>query len=37
MAVVHYGKAVELDPKEAVYAINRAMAYLKLQKWVNSF
>jgi len=32
MAIVHYDKAMELDPKEAVYVINRAMAYLKLKK-----
>jgi len=36
MAIVHYGKAMELDPKEAVYFINRAMAYLKLQKWEDA-
>ncbi|CAB4406793.1 unnamed protein product [Rhizophagus irregularis] len=36
MAIVHYGKAMELDPKEAVYVINRAMAYLKLKKWENA-
>ncbi|CAG8681404.1 14430_t:CDS:2, partial [Cetraspora pellucida] len=35
-AIEHYGKAIELDPKEAVYIINRAMAYLKLQKWVEA-
>lgn len=27
---------MELDPKEAVYFINRAMAYLKLQKWEDA-
>ncbi|RIA98520.1 hypothetical protein C1645_95935 [Glomus cerebriforme] len=36
MAIVHYGKAMELDPKEAVYVINRAMAYLKLKNWENA-
>ncbi|RIB07797.1 hypothetical protein C2G38_2213352 [Gigaspora rosea] len=35
-AIEHYGKAIELDPKEAVYVINRAMAYLKLKKWVEA-
>ncbi|CAI2186949.1 18465_t:CDS:10 [Funneliformis geosporum] len=35
-AIEHYGKAMELDPKEAVYVINRAMAYLKLQKWEDA-
>ncbi|CAG8741563.1 7443_t:CDS:2, partial [Racocetra fulgida] len=31
-AIEHYGKAIDLDPKEPVYIINRAMAYLKLNK-----
>ncbi|CAG8520259.1 34708_t:CDS:2 [Racocetra persica] len=35
-AIEHYGKANELDPKEPVYIINRAMAYLKLNKWVEA-
>ncbi|CAJ0748089.1 12151_t:CDS:2 [Entrophospora sp. SA101] len=33
LAIEHYGKAIEHDPKESIYFINRAMAYLKLQKW----
>ncbi|KAF1799859.1 hypothetical protein FB192DRAFT_1388881 [Mucor lusitanicus] len=32
-AILHYGKAIELDPTVPVYFVNRAMAYLK----VNSF
>ncbi|CAG8555374.1 11947_t:CDS:2 [Acaulospora colombiana] len=35
-AIEHYGKALELDPKEAVYVINRAMAHLKLKNWVEA-
>ncbi|RHZ47464.1 hypothetical protein Glove_579g16 [Diversispora epigaea] len=35
-AIEHYGKAVELDPKEAVFVINRAMAHLKLKNWVEA-
>ncbi|CAG8574620.1 15121_t:CDS:10 [Acaulospora morrowiae] len=35
-AIDHYGKAMELDPKEAVFVINRAMAYLKLKKWIEA-
>ncbi|CAJ0918925.1 16343_t:CDS:2 [Entrophospora sp. SA101] len=31
LAIEHYGKAIEHDPKESIYFINRAMAYLKLQ------
>ncbi|KAJ2963028.1 hypothetical protein NQZ79_g2012 [Umbelopsis isabellina] len=32
-AVDHYTKAIELDDKSAVYYINRAMAYLKLENF----
>ncbi|CAG8533388.1 13021_t:CDS:2 [Ambispora leptoticha] len=35
-AVEYYGKAMELDPKEAVYVINRAMAYLRMKEWVKA-
>ncbi|CAG8595797.1 1298_t:CDS:2 [Ambispora gerdemannii] len=32
-AVEYYGRAMDLDPKEAVYVINRAMAYLRMREW----
>ncbi|KAF7720933.1 hypothetical protein EC973_005757 [Apophysomyces ossiformis] len=34
-AVEHYGRAIELDPTVSVYYLNRAMAYLKLNKFVE--
>ncbi|CAM0135120.1 Palmitoyl-protein thioesterase 1 [Umbelopsis sp. WA50703] len=36
LAVDHYTKAIELDNKSAVYYINRAMAYLKLEKYAEA-
>ncbi|KAI9317232.1 hypothetical protein BX666DRAFT_1943668 [Dichotomocladium elegans] len=35
-AIVHYGRAIELDPSQAVYFVNRAMAYLKLQMYLEA-
>lgn len=31
-AILHYGKAVDLDPTVPVYFVNRAMAYLKTNR-----
>lgn len=33
-AITHYTKAIDFDPSNAVFFINRAMAYLKLQMYV---
>ncbi|KAG2186118.1 hypothetical protein INT43_002556 [Umbelopsis isabellina] len=35
-AIYHYTKAIELNDKLAVYYINRAMAYLKLEKFAEA-
>lgn len=34
-AITYYSKAIVLDPSNAVYYINRAMANLKLDKWTE--
>jgi hypothetical protein len=31
-AIVFYGRAIDLDPTVPVYFVNRAMAYLKINK-----
>ncbi|KAH8924888.1 hypothetical protein BT69DRAFT_1332614 [Atractiella rhizophila] len=33
LSIGHYTRAMQLDPKEATYPLNRAMAYLKLNKF----
>ncbi|KAI9033862.1 hypothetical protein CLU79DRAFT_725900 [Phycomyces nitens] len=35
-AVLHYGNAIDLDPTTAVYFVNRAMAYLKLNNYLEA-
>ncbi|CDH51232.1 rna polymerase ii-associated protein 3-like [Lichtheimia corymbifera JMRC:FSU:9682] len=35
-AITHYTKAVDFDPSNAVFFINRAMAYLKLQMYLEA-
>ncbi|CDS10959.1 hypothetical protein LRAMOSA03224 [Lichtheimia ramosa] len=35
-AITHYTKAIDLDPSNAVFFINRAMAYLKLQMYLEA-
>ncbi|KAI7896485.1 uncharacterized protein EV154DRAFT_492453 [Mucor mucedo] len=35
-AIVYYGKAIDLDPTVPVYFVNRAMAYLKLNKFLEA-
>ena len=32
-AIKCYDTAIELDPDEVMYPANRAMVYLKMQKW----
>lgn len=31
-AILFYGRAIDLDPTVPVYFVNRAMAYLKINK-----
>ncbi|KAG9307653.1 hypothetical protein G9A89_023218 [Geosiphon pyriformis] len=35
-AIEHYGLAMELDSKDAVFPVNRAMAEIKLKRWVEA-
>ncbi|KAI8391321.1 uncharacterized protein BYT42DRAFT_190123 [Radiomyces spectabilis] len=35
-AIVHYSQAIDLDPSVAVYFVNRAMAYLKLNRYLEA-
>ncbi|CAO3650140.1 unnamed protein product [Mucor fragilis] len=35
-AILHYGKAVDLDPTVPVYFVNRAMAYLKTNSFLEA-
>ncbi|PVV02786.1 hypothetical protein BB560_002754, partial [Smittium megazygosporum] len=32
-AIKHYSKAIELDPKNSIYYVNRAIAYLKIEQY----
>jgi Flp pilus assembly protein TadD len=32
-AIAHYTKAIQLDDQNAIYVINRAMAYLKAERY----
>ncbi|KAK4511239.1 uncharacterized protein ATC70_012453 [Mucor velutinosus] len=35
-AILHYGKAIDLDPTVPVYFVNRAMAYLKTNSFLEA-
>jgi len=35
-AVEKYSEAAELDPTNAIYLSNRAMAYSKLERWEDA-
>ncbi|KAI7899609.1 uncharacterized protein BX663DRAFT_520696 [Cokeromyces recurvatus] len=35
-AILHYGKAIDLDPTVSVYFVNRAMAYLKINNYLEA-
>ncbi|KAI9487597.1 MAG: hypothetical protein EXX96DRAFT_647232 [Benjaminiella poitrasii] len=35
-AILHYGKAIDMDPTVSVYFVNRAMAYLKVDNFLGA-
>ncbi|KAG2236146.1 hypothetical protein BDF21DRAFT_459475 [Thamnidium elegans] len=35
-AIAYYGKAIDLDPTVSVYFVNRAMAYLKINRFLEA-